>query len=303
MDNVLPVDHIPETQPHKAGVSAGLGAKHASSAPCADSITRLELGKELPKQNNPKWSMCTKLSKNTRLVAGSLMVLNVSDVVTDTVLFIQLVSNYRRSSSTEDLVLMLISLMSLTCVGYLSSLVLVLLHARQYSDFRINDALSLAWICGCANCVLCVPQLWCGGSTTGHTNYATPFENPCYCFIRVLIRIVLMPVACIWSQLFWLIYFPYLTCARIIFADAKMCKYAHLRPQEAQSIITFISCMIKLVEDPLQLGINVYIAATNPEEFTVVNTVSIVFTCISIVIALFELPAGAKAVQELSQGE
>ena len=116
-------------------------------------------------------------------------------------------------------------------------------------------------------------------------------------------HIAFIPISIVWLQFVWLLVmvsqqYEGLTTAysngQIFYGKKEV--YANAVYHE------FVSSMLRLVEDPLQLIVNVLLMSVAPEEVNSVNVISLVITVIMMTSTLVHLPRVLSDLREASDG-
>lgn len=114
------------------------------------------------------------------------------------------------------------------------------------------------------------------------------------------------PLNLLWTQLVWLA-FGCLFRLKGLHAAFKRRQYLlgehNLYDGDEETYPEFVSAMLRLVEDPLQLIANVLIMVLAPQEVSVMNVVSLVFTCVMILKTFLTLPEVMYHMGQMQHGE
>jgi hypothetical protein len=117
-------------------------------------------------------------------------------------------------------------------------------------------------------------------------------------------HLVFMPVNIVWLQLVWILFGVAQHLGALISAcRTRQFLFAESAAYEEATYPQFVSAMLRLSEDPLQLVANVMLMTLAPEEVGAMNVASLIFTIGMIIKTFYTLPDVLHAMYELSDGE
>lgn len=286
-----------------------------------------------------KGPSCVAQLKNSAWYILVALALDVADIVTDAQVTLQLwrlfwaAANNNTGGDDDDSDAMWLGVffaagaIAMVLPGYIATLG----YLRKYDDSTDDDEGCTMVILSCS--ALCtLPCFYCA-------SHEDPIR-PVRMVASVLCHLVTLPLDLVWTQVFWLLFLvaqqlmalkTALRQGQLLYGSKSVYRGSHnaevypayvryancttTRPAPSpQSILTIHlvgthththihSAVFRLVENPLQGGVNIGFMVMFPDEITAVNIISLVLTALMVLYTLLRLPALLKAIETTTHGE